>query len=56
MRATTSSRREVGSARVWIGLRPGGISSITEVSRSPYTLIARVRGIGVAVRVSWCGT
>ena len=34
---------------VTIGLRPGGISSITLTSRSPYIVIASVRGIGVAV-------
>jgi hypothetical protein len=32
-----------------MGFRPGGNSSITEMSKSPYKLIAKVRGIGVAV-------
>ena len=36
--------------------RPGGISSIAERSRSPYRLSASVRGIGVAVITSRCGT
>ena len=35
---------------------PGGSSSITEMSRSAYAVIASVRGIGVAVMISWCGT
>ena len=34
---------------VVIGVRPGGISRSSERSRSPYTSIAAVRGIGVAV-------
>ena len=36
-------------------LRPGGSSSSTETSRSPYTVSASVRGIGVAVMCSTCG-
>ena len=35
--------------------RPGGISSSTLTSRSPYTVIAAVRGIGVAVITSTSG-
>ena len=38
-----------------MGLRPGGISSITETSKSPYTVIASVRGIGVAVMTRMWG-
>ncbi len=34
---------------VAIGVRPGGISRSSDWSRSPYTSIAAVRGIGVAV-------
>ena len=32
-----------------MGFLPGGSSSITEISRSPYKLMASVRGMGVAV-------
>ena len=39
-----------------IGVRPGGSSSSTLTSRSPYTVIAAVRGIGVAVITSTSGT
>ncbi len=38
-----------------IGERPAGSWSRTEVSRSPKTVIATVRGIGVAVITSRCG-
>ena len=41
---------------VTIGVRPGGSSSSTLTSRSPYTVIAAVRGIGVAVITSRSGT
>ena len=54
-RATTSGRRCDGATAVSTGVRPGGSSSITETSRSAYAVIARVRGIGVAVMTSWCG-
>ncbi len=37
------------------GLRPGGSWSITDTLRLPYTVIAKVRGIGVAVITSTCG-
>ena len=37
------------------GFLPGGISSITDTSRSPYRVMARVRGMGVAVITSTCG-
>ena len=40
---------------VWTGFRPGGSSSMTETSRSPYNVIANVRGIGVAVITITCG-
>ncbi len=40
---------------VLIGRRPGGISSSTEMSRSPYAVIASVRGMGVAVITSMSG-
>ncbi len=40
---------------VWIGARPAGSSSSTEDSRSPKTVIATVRGMGVAVITSTCG-
>ena len=39
-----------------MGVRPGGSSSSTLTSRSPYTVIAAVRGIGVAVITSTSGT
>src|SRR6202051_1250614 len=45
------SRRTYASS----GVRPGGISSITERSRSAYFVCASVRGIGVAVMCSVCG-
>ena len=41
---------------VAIGVRPGGISRSSERSRSPYTSIAAVRGIGVAVMTSTSGS
>ena len=40
---------------VWIGFLPGGSSSITLMSRSPYRLMASVRGMGVAVITRTCG-
>ena len=40
---------------VWIGARPAGSSVSVEVSRSPKTVIATVRGIGVAVITRTCG-
>ena len=40
---------------VTIGFLPGGSWSITLTSRSPYIVIARVRGIGVAVITSTWG-
>src|SRR2546430_740814 len=38
-----------------MGRRPGGMSRITDTSRSPYTVSASVRGIGVAVLTSTSG-
>ena len=38
-----------------IGGRPAGSSVSVETSRSPNTVIATVRGIGVAVMTSRCG-
>ncbi len=47
------ARRSSGTTTVLIGVRPGGSSSITEMSRSAYSVMARVRGIGVAVMTIW---
>ena len=44
-----------GLKTVLMGCRPGGSSSIVEISRSPKAVRARVRGIGVAVIISICG-
>src|SRR5439155_16721657 len=41
--------------RVMMGVRPGGSSSRTETSRSPYRVSERVRGMGVAVSTRTCG-
>ena len=46
---------ELGLEEVVTGFLPGGNSSIMEVSREPYTVIARVLGIGVAVIINWWG-
>ena len=51
-RSIISSRRVSGMATVVTGVRPGGSSSITDVSRSAYAVMASVRGIGVAVMIS----
>ena len=40
---------------VVISFLPGGNSSIKDISRSPYALMASVLGIGVAVIISMCG-
>ncbi len=53
--AYTSSRRDWGMTCVSAGVRPGGSSRITETSRSPYTVSASVRGMGVAVITSTSG-
>ena len=41
----------------WVAMaeRPAGSSVSVEISRSPYTVMATVRGIGVAVMTSTCG-
>lgn len=52
----TSSRRASATSLVTTGVRPGGNSSITETSRSAKKVIASVRGMGVALMLSWCGT
>ena len=44
-----------GTTWVAIGERPAGSSVSVETSRSPKTVIATVRGIGVAVMTSTCG-
>ena len=44
-----------GTTWVSIGERPAGSSVRVETSRSPKTVIATVRGIGVAVMTSTCG-
>ena len=64
-RATSSpTRRHVrsihagtptGTTCVVIPLRPAGTSRSSEISSSPNTVIATVRGIGVAVVTSRCG-
>ena len=43
------SRIDSSTAYVFTGLRFGGSSSMIEISRSPYNISARVRGMGVAV-------
>ena len=40
---------------VLMALRPGGISSMTLTSKSPYAVIANVRGMGVAVMTNTWG-
>ena len=65
--AWTSSRTRVharsihpgfhsGATADWMGFRPPGSSSNVETAKSPKTVIAMVRGIGVAVITSTCGT
>ena len=44
-----------GTTDDWIGDRPAGSSVSVETARSPNTVIATVRGIGVAVITSTCG-
>ena len=43
------------TAYVLTGFLPGGNSSITDISKSPYKISASVRGIGVADIISICG-
>ena len=52
---STRAARRAGTTLVWIGARPAGSSASTEVSRSPKTVIATVRGMGVAVMTSTWG-
>ncbi len=47
--------RSSGTTWVVIGARPAGSSRSVEVSRSPKTVMATVRGMGVAVMTSTCG-
>ena len=46
---STQEVRDHGTRWVGTALRPAGSSSRTEVARSPKTVMAMVRGIGVAV-------
>src|SRR5664280_1776801 len=52
LRRNSANRPRAASSRstVRTGMRPGGISSITETSRAPYSESASERGIGVAQR------
>ena len=52
----TSSRRASETSLVTTGVRPGGSSSMTDTSRSAKNVMASVRGMGVALMLSWCGT
>ena len=52
---STQEVRDHGTRWVVTGLRPAGSSSKTEVTRSPKTVMATVRGIGVAVMTSRWG-
>ena len=54
-RASQPGASASGTTVVWIAARPAGSSRSVEVSRSPKTVIATVRGIGVAVMTSTCG-
>ena len=54
-RSTQPGCSASGTTLVWIGARPAGSSESVETSRSPNTVIATVRGIGVAVITSTCG-
>ena len=54
-RSTQPGLSAAGTTVVPIGDRPRGSSDSVEVSRSPNTVIATVRGIGVAVITSTCG-
>ena len=51
MKLHTSSIRDDGRCFVRIAFRPGGISSITEVSKSPYIVNASDRGLHVVCAV-----
>ena len=52
----TSSRRVSANSLVTTGVRPGGSSSMVLTSRSANSVIASVRGIGVALIISRCGS
>ncbi len=54
-RAYAPARPSGATTRVSIGVRPGGGSSIVEMSRSPKSVIPNVRGMGVAVMTTTCG-
>ena len=54
-RSRYRGRSAAGTTWVAIGERPAGSSASVETSRSPNTVIATVRGIGVAVITSTCG-
>jgi len=47
-----TATRASGTTTVRTGVRPGGSSSMIETSRSAYSVIASVRGIGVALMMS----
>ena len=51
----SAARSAAGTTWVAIGWRPAGSSVSVEMSRSPNTVMATVRGIGVAVMTSRCG-
>ena len=48
----TASLRSLAITRVVIGVLPGGRSSITEALTPAYKVIDKVRGIGVAEKMS----
>ena len=52
MRATTSPRLPEANSLVSTGVRPGGSSSSVLTSRSAYSVMAKVRGMGVALIMS----
>ncbi len=54
-RARSTRRCSAGTTCVATSARPAGLSASVDVSRSPKTVIATVRGIGVAVMTSRCG-
>ena len=55
LRPRSASASRGGATWLLIGVRPAGSSVSVLVSRSPKTVIATVRGIGVAVITSRCG-
>ena len=54
-RSTQAGRRRASTTVVVTSARPCGSSASVETSRSPNTVIATDRGIGVAVSTSTCG-